>query len=128
NTFSITEIIFKKQQAFLDLPKATSQIPIDTLQNTTTSLLKATPQALNNLLTQPRPWEHQSFLFFAGLEWYFYLLLMLIGIVYWKVVSKQTNLILCCFLFVIPVLLLSGWTVPNAGSIIRYKALYLPWL
>lgn len=128
NFTSVSEIIYNKQQAFLALPEANSQIPIYTLHNSAWSLIKAIPHAFVNVSTQPRPWEQSEFLLLAAIEWYFYLTVILIGFFVWRTYSKNNTLILSCFLFVIPMLLLSGWIVPNAGSLIRYRALFLPWL
>lgn len=128
--FSPATVITQKQQAFLNLPEAQSQISIDTLDGSARSVLHALPTAAVNIGTQPRFWEESlpSTLIVPGLEWYVYLLVITFGIIWYRQSRLPIQPLISCLLFVIPLLLLIGFIVPNSGSIIRYRALYLPYL
>lgn len=127
---SPVKVITEKQQAFLALPKARSQIRVDTLNGSPNSLLHALPTAAVNVGTQPRFWETHlpSTLIFPSIEWFLYLLLIGAGILMYRRYQLPIQPLVTCVLFAIPLLLLIGFIVPNSGSIIRYRALYLPYL
>lgn len=129
-SFSPVKIITQKQQAFLALPEARSQIALDTLHGNGVDLITAFPQAASNVTTQPRWWEDTvpNSLIIPSLEWYAYLLVLGIGLIFYRRNKLPLQPLFTCLLFVLPLLLLIGYIVPNSGSIVRYRALYLPYL
>jgi hypothetical protein len=128
-SYSPATLIAKKQQAFLDLPVAKSQIPIDTLNGTSLSLAKAFPQAFVNITTQPRIWEHwKSTLLIPAIEWIMYVAIILMALFFYRKNTIPLQPFFFCLTLVIPLFILIGYIVPNAGSIIRYKSLYFPYI
>ncbi len=121
-------VMARKQQDFFALPEASSQLAKDTLQPTPLSVLKNTPQALVHGFAEPLPWKFPGEpLMILGFE----ALLILAFFLFWIFnhdKRKPHPVYWYCILLAIPLILFAGYIVPNAGSIIRYRAIYLPWL
>lgn len=123
------QIIATKQQAFLQLPVAKSQIPLYPLDGSYTALFRAIPQSLYNIIAEPNPFKfNHSLLLYAGIEWYVYICILFAGFLYAIKTKHFKQPMVFCLLFTLPLCLFIGWIVPNAGSLVRYRALYLPWL
>lgn len=121
-------ILSNKQSDFFVLPEASSQLNTDTLQPTAAGLLKNTPQAIAHGFTEPLPWKFPNDpLMLLGIEMFLYLLFFLWWILNHSATSQHP--VLCyCLAVAVPLLLFAGYIVPNAGSIVRYRAIYLPYL
>ncbi len=121
-------IMAGKQADFFALPQASSQLPTDTLHSTTISLIKNTPQAFVHGFVEPMPWKYPGDpLMLLGLEAFLILALIL----YWLFKNDTTGahpITWFCIAVAIPLIMFAGYIVPNAGSIVRYRAIYLPWL
>lgn len=124
-------VIAKRQQSFLKMEMAHSQIPIDTLNNKIGTLIKAVPRATFNAFTKPYPGEFENILFsFFGVEMFAYLTIIVIGAVMWfreKSLSLNSKTLFSLFVSIC-ILIIIGLVTPNAGTIIRYRSLYLPFL
>lgn len=121
-------IITQKQQDFLALGKATTQVEMDTLQPTIASFMSQLPSSFERGFLRPYFWETSApYLFLPGLEILFYLMLILFALL-----SKPRDSLsphpfsLFGILSACTILLFIGYVVPNLGAIIRYRSLYLP--
>jgi hypothetical protein len=131
NFFNPLQIVINKQRAFLDLGISNTQYVNDTLQNTVTSFIKATPKALRHSFLSPYPTEFKNiFLQFLSMEVVGYLLLL--GLFFMCRDKKTKPFInpftLFCFAFVFLVFLFIGYITPNAGTLVRYRSIYLPFI
>ena len=123
------EIITKKQTEYINLPVAATQIELTSLQPTFKSFVSNTPHALNHSLLRPYVWEQpvKSLLPF-GLELMLYQFLLLLLFFFRRKDIKQTDkpFLFFAIFFILSVFLLIGYIVPNLGSLVRYRSLYLP--
>jgi len=123
------EIITNKQTEYINLPRAATQIELTPLQPTVKSFIYNVPEALNHSLLRPYLWELPvNSLLPLNIEWFLYLVL-LIAFIFFR--RKDNNYADRPFLFFVlfftcTVLLVIGYIVPNLGSLVRYRSLYLP--
>ncbi len=121
----------KRQQEFLALP-AGSSIYMVPLTTQPISYLKALPVALNNALFKPLPGEGGKALYsLYAVE----MILFWIGIalIIWKrskkrITTAQQSLAITFLAFALLNLLFIGLIVPNIGSIIRYRSIFMPFV
>ena len=123
------EIIIAKQTEYLKLEKAATQIELTQLQPTFKSFAFNSPQAINHSFLRPYLWELpvKSILPLSiELLAYQFLIFLLIFFRIKEVDHSHKLYILFAVLFCISVLLIIGYIVPNLGSLVRYRSLYLP--
>lgn len=129
-TIHLLEFITNRQAAFLDLPKAGSQIEINVLEPHLISFLRNLPQALDHAFLRPYLWENKNvFSLFLSIENMIYLsfyVFLLIKCTHLK--HYKNAFILFLFSFSISFFLIIGYTVPNFSAITRYKSLFLPFI
>lgn len=123
------EIIIAKQTEYLKLEQAATQIELTPLQPTFKSFASNAPQAINHSFLRPYIWELpvKSILPLSmELLAYQFLILLLVfsGRNEFKSINKPFLLFSLCFIFTI--FLIIGYIVPNLGSLVRYRSLYLP--
>ncbi len=129
-SYNPVTVIAKRQHEFLKLNLAASQIKIDTVQDLQ-SFANALPRAGLNVFTKPFPGEFPNIFFsLFGIEMVFYLFTIFMGIIFYFRSGKKklTSTALFCLFFSITILMIIGLITPNAGTIFRYRALYLPLL
>ncbi|MBU3715063.1 MAG: hypothetical protein FGM46_08970 [Ferruginibacter sp.] len=124
------QIISKRQQAFLALEKAASQLPMDTLQPNPKSFLQNLPQAINHGFARPYPWDKGGkFTPFWSVEILGTILLMAFGMIKRnRSILYRNHFLFFLLSFSIIMFVLTGYIVPNSSSIVRYKCIYLPLL
>ncbi len=123
------KIISQKQKDFLDLPYAASELAKDTLHPTLKSFVSNTPQALQHGLLRPFLWDYPGkLLMLLGVELLFYEILLIWMLLVQKPFAFPHRFICFGIFFTLPLLLFIGYIVPNAGSIVRYRSLYLPFI
>jgi hypothetical protein len=123
------EIIIAKQTEYLNLEKAATQIELTPLQPTFKSFASNTPQAINHSFLRPYLWELPvRSILPLSVELFFYQFLMLLLIFFRRKDFDQALLpfLLFAIFFVFSVFLIIGYIVPNLGSLVRYRSLYLP--
>ena len=123
------EIIIAKQTAYLKLEQAATQIELTPLHPAFKSFASNAPQAINHSFLRPYIWELpvKSILPLSiELLAYQFLILLLVfsGRNDFKAFNKPFLLFSLCFIFT--VFLIIGYIVPNLGSLVRYRSLYLP--
>ncbi len=125
------EIIVQKQAAYKGLPVAATQIELATLQPNVKSFAANAPHALAHVLLLPYPGLQpvKSLLPFS-FELFFYLFLLLLLIFFRRKDYLQADKSLMFFtvFFILTVFLFIGYIVPNIGSLVRYRSLYLPFI
>jgi hypothetical protein len=128
-------IVTQRQADFRQLPIANTQLPMDTLYPSFKSFVMNVPQALGHSLKRPYFSDvHASLLLIpCAVEITVYELLLLIFIILYKdtaigLASTQKAVVLFGIFFSLSVFLLIGYIVPNIGSIVRYRAIYLPFI
>jgi hypothetical protein len=123
------EIITKKQSAYINLPVAATQIKLTPLQPGFKSFVNNAPEALNHSLLRPYLWEIPvKSLLPLSIELLFSQLLILLFIFFRR---KDLNpadkpFLFFAMFFTFSVFLLIGYIVPNLGTLVRYRSLYLP--
>ncbi len=123
------EIIINKQAEYLNLPVASTQIDISPLQPNFKSFVSNLPQALNHSLLRPYLWELQvKSVLPLSLELFIYQLLFVLLLFFGKKDFDSNNKAFLFFAicFTLTGFLLIGYIVPNLGSLVRYRSLYLP--
>lgn len=123
------DIIIAKQTEYLKLKKATTQVELTPLQPTFKSFASNSPQALNHSLLRPYIWELPvRSVLPLSIELLSYQLLILQLIFFRKkdFNPEHKSMLLFIFFFCISVFLIIGYIVPNLGSLVRYRSLYLP--
>jgi hypothetical protein len=129
--FNPLDAVTKKQEAFFMLPRATTEITLDTLHSSFKSFVQNAPQALNHSLLRPYltelpvksmlPLNIEAFIYqFAFLLFLFFR--------YKTDVTQQNPFIYFGIFFSLILLLFIGYIVPNLGSIVRYRSIYLIFL
>jgi hypothetical protein len=123
--------ITDKQAAFLMLPVAATQISIDTLHPNFKSFAMNAPQAYNHLLLRPYPFELPAkSLLPINIELIGYQLLFILFLFFKrkKLEGEDNPFILFGVIFTLTMFLFIGYIMPNLGSLIRYRSIYLIFL
>jgi len=123
------EIITNKQTEFINLSGAATQIELTPLQPTVKSFMSNAPQALNHSLLRPYLWELPvKSLLPLNIELLLCQVLLIIFIFFRRKDLSNTGrpFLFFAFFFTLTVFLIVGYIVPNLGSLVRYRSLYLP--
>ena len=131
NKIKPMEIIIAKQTEYLKLVNSDTEIKLTPLQPNFKSFAANAPQSFNHLLLRPYLWELPvKSLLPLNIELAFYQILFLLFLFFRRKDTQSSNLPFCCFIifFTFTVFLLIGYIVPNLGSIVRYRSIYLPLL
>ncbi len=93
------------------------------------SLLKNTPAAFYNALTQPLSFFTKDLLkIAASLENVCYIMCILLGVFCFKIPEKNNEILFFCFSVFVFVFVLAGLTTPITGALVRYKTPVLPFM
>ena len=123
--------IVQKQTDFLQLPVSATAIKLDTLHPDFSSFVHNTPHSLNHLLLRPYLMELPSpILLPMNIELLLYQLLFITFIFFRQKKANNTNdpFIFFAIFFTLTAFLFIGYIVPNLGSLVRYRSLYLPFI
>lgn len=128
---NLFEEIKIRQEHFINSPGNTS-FPIPPIGDNMLSLIKNIPNGILNLGIRPLPTDcikSNFWCFLAMIESYFFLALIIYcGIrIQWKNLT-QNNIALFCLSFTLFVSIVIGLIVNNAGAMVRYKSIILPFL
>lgn len=129
--FNPLETIVKKQSDYLQLPPSVTAIPLDTLRPHFSSFVKNMPQSFNHLLLRPYLAETPSRLLIPlNIELFLYQLLFIAFLFFRRRPGPGDAVPFLAFalFFILTVFLFIGYIVPNLGSLVRYRSLYLPFL
>ncbi|RYY70001.1 MAG: hypothetical protein EOO13_07955 [Chitinophagaceae bacterium] len=125
-------VISQKQQDFIALGKASSQIELTPLEPTTAGLFKNFPEAVNHGFLRPYLWEAKNgFMLIQALELIGMLVVCMISIfiaIKNGSILKTHPFLLFCIMFCCLVFIMNGYIVPNSNTLVRYRSIYLPLL
>lgn len=126
NSLNLPAAVVQRKADFALLEKGSTDLQMNELQPNVISFVKNIPQAINHVLLRPYPFEPgNTGVLLASLELYFYLLLM-IAFLFFKRKNDLTPVHpfnIYGFAFVISMMLIIGFTIPNAGAIVRYRSI-----
>lgn len=123
------EIITQKQYDYLHLQKSDTEVSLDSLQPNFKSFAINAPRAFNHVLLRPYIWELPvKSLLPLNIELLIYQILFLAFLFFRIKATNGSNTLFIYFAvaFTLTIFLLIGYIVPNLGSIVRYRSLYLP--
>ncbi|MGG9971615.1 hypothetical protein ACQ33O_07445 [Ferruginibacter sp. SUN002] len=125
-------IVVEKQQAFHQLGKANSTIPLAELSPTFSSFAKNAPQAFVNSLFRPFITDGKllGFLYPLAVELLFYEFIFILMLIFPKTGIGRFNnpFIVFGVFFAFSLLLIIGYSTPVLGAIVRYRSIYLPFI
>ncbi len=132
-SFNLPETFAKRQWDFKNQPWAgvgKTDISLTTLYPNFRSYVNNTPQAINHVLMRPYISEYKPIsLFPFSVELFCYQCLFILFLLFKKRTQpNQQSFILFGLFFALLIYLNIGYTIPNIGSIIRYRSLYLPFI
>lgn len=107
---------------YLRMEEAKSKVNVTLIHYNYWQLIRNTPEALINSFLEPLPKKGQSKLMYLSFfENVGYLLLLSSLLIFPKTTSNQENRVLLTLAwFMIFIALITGWTTPIAGAIVRY--------
>lgn len=123
------KIISDKKNSYLELGLASSQVSTDTIPPSFAGVASATPAALSNTFLRPLPLQQNA----PFTKTFIAEILLFIGLLVWAIVfpdkkSYQNPFVYYALLLSIIIFVMIGLTIPNLGSIIRYRSLFYPYL
>ncbi len=126
--FNLPLKLAEKQHQFLTL-EANTVLPLTPLKPTIKSYAEVLPQAVNHVFLRPYITEIKSpFHLMAFGEMILIITIILLAVLWGgKHMLRQLLQPFCLFLIMVSLggLLITGYTVPFTGAIVRYKALYI---
>lgn len=123
------QTITKKQSDFEQLMSSKTDVKVDSLQPNFSSFVRNSPQAFNHSLLRPYLMELPSrILLPMNIELFAYQVLLLLFLFFRRKRVNGENDAFICFavFFTFTMFLFIGYIVPNLGSLVRYRSLYLP--
>jgi hypothetical protein len=126
--FNVYASMIQKQQSFIALGKAATDFNYVLLTQEPTSLFKALPSGICQGFVAPAlSWYGSWSVLPFSLEIAFLIGLILLAVFKYKKTQLSPSAYAVFFAFVF-IILFTGVTITNAGSIIRYRSIYLPFL
>lgn len=127
---NLPQYVSSRQKSFIHIGKAgNSTISIKTLHPNFKSFISNAPQAFNHALMRPYLSEATKIEYAPfALEVFIIELIFVIFLFYHKKNILINPLIYCCVFFSFTMLLITGYTVPIIGAIVRYRSIYLIFL
>jgi|694.fasta_scaffold24608_4 hypothetical protein len=119
------QLVVNRQTEFIAI-RGYSDMRLPHLDNSVGSFIDLFPIALNHVFTKPNfdwngPWKYRV----AALDNYLVLLLIGISLFYLKRKNFNHSMPLMLLFLSLSVLLFIGYSVPNAGALVRYKSLFI---
>lgn len=129
-TVDFPQLVIQKQLDFLSLERANSYIGIKPLLPDYKSFLTNAPQALNHTLLRPYIGDYKLSLPLIPfiVELMLYQLLFILFLFFRNKSAVDKPFIFFCIFFSLFILLIIGYTVPVLWAIVRYRAIYFPFL
>jgi hypothetical protein len=128
NGLNVYASIVEKQQSFIALGKANTDFKYVTLTQEPTSLIKAIPSGIYQGFFAPfANWFGNWGILPFSLEIALLISLILFVVFRYKKTQLSPSVYAVFFAFVF-IILFTGLTITNAGSVIRYRSIYLPFL
>lgn len=122
-------LITKKQSEYLNLKAAATQIELTPLRPTFKSFATNAPEAVNHSFLRPYLWEAPvKSLLPLCIELFFYQILFILFLFFRRKGLNPVDkpFLFFAIFFTFTVFIIIGYIVPNLGSLVRYRSLYLP--
>lgn len=127
-SLNLLSYITNKQNEFL-LLEGGSKVKVQPLQPTLVSFVLFSPEAVDMAFLRPHLNEIKNFSFIpAVVEVLLLSFLLIISMAYTLTKKKLEPVVLLLLFFSMSVMLLSGYTIPFTGAIVRYRSVVLPLL
>jgi hypothetical protein len=125
------KIITQRQRDFLNIPgEARSQLNVYVLEPSLKSFAINLPHAVDHGFSRPRLGDAGGkFMLPFAIELLLYeLIFLFVVFMHRSAINFNHPFILFAFFFSVFMFLVTGYIIPNTGSIIRYKSIYLPFI
>ena len=124
--YNLPAAVVQRKADFAALSMGNTGIAMNELNPSAKSFLYNLPKAINHYFMRPYLWEFsQRSVLLTAIELLFYQLIILIFIFYRK---RSTTPIhpfnIFGLLFVLNMMLIIGYTIPNIGAIVRYRSIF----
>lgn len=123
------QLVITKQTEYAELTGAETQIAVTALQPNFKSFAMNAPEALNHSFLRPYLFELPVLsLLPLNIELLIYQLLFIL-LIFWRVKNAgfdDRHYLWFAVFFILSAFLLIGYVVPNLGSLVRYRSIYLP--
>jgi len=127
-SINIFYFIANKQHEFL-LLEGGSKVNVPKLEPDAVSFISFLPNALDMAFFRPHVTEVKNISYIpAVIENLLILLLLIVSMICYNKKIRMQPVILCMFFFSISIMLLSGYTIPFTGAMVRYRSVVLPLL
>jgi hypothetical protein len=127
-SINIFSFIANKQHEFL-LLEGGSKIDVPKLGTDAESFISFLPNALDMAFFRPHVTEVKNISYIpAIIENLLILLLLIVSVICYNKKIRTQPVIVCMFFFSISIMLLSGYTIPFTGAMVRYRSIVLPLL
>lgn len=129
-SLSPISILTKKQNEFIKLGIAKTDYNYTRLNNSAVKTAIATPSAIRNAFLSPLPFEFPYLpMNLFAVEVCIYAALLLLCIFYRKKQEFTSNMFIqFVILFAFCMFMVIGYSITNAGSLLRYRSIYIPFL
>lgn len=127
---NLPQYVSLRQKSFIEIGKAgNSTVNIQPLHPTFKSFLKNAPEALDHTLFRPYLTKINNYQYLPfALEILLFEILFLIFIFYHRKIFPVNPVIYFCIFFSLSMFLVTGYTVPIIGAIVRYRSIYFIFL
>lgn len=129
---NLLRVLVANHDLFLQVSEPGDTIGFIQLQPHLKSLLQNFPLALFSGLFRPLPWDGSTTLHLLnGLENLALLSIVLLGLYSWlagKIVVQEKLLVSAAVAYILLLSVLLAFSTPNFGTLMRYKAVFLPYL
>ena len=124
---NLPKYVSERQLAFIKISKlGSSTIPMLPLKPNLKSFVTNAPQAIDHSLMRPYITEAKSFVYIPFIiENMLVGILLLLFIFFRKKIRPVDGIVYLCFFFTASIFLITGYTVPIIGAIVRYRSIYL---
>lgn len=127
---NLPQYVSSRQSSFIEIGKGgASTIDVKPLHPSFKGFVSNAPQALNHALMRPYITEAANFVYLPFAIEIFFIEILFILLLFFKRKKRTVNpLIYFCTFFSLTMLLITGYTVPIIGAIVRYRSIYLIFL
>ncbi len=128
---NLPDLVVQKQAEFLNLEKANTNLQVTILEPSFLSFLQNLPQAILNGFFRPlvTDYKYSNLLIPQIIELVMYQLIILSFLIFKKQTNYFNNPFILFGLFIgIYLCVFIGYSVPVIGAIVRYRAIYLPFI
>ena len=127
---SLPQYVSSKQSSFIEVGKGgASTINIKPLYPSFKSFVSNAPQALNHALMRPYITEAVNFVYLPfAIEIIIIEILFILLLFFMRKKRTVDPIIYFCIFFSLTMFLVTGYTVPVIGAIVRYRSIYLTFL